>query len=346
MVKVSIIGATGYAGEELTRLLMEHPRAEVTEVVSKSFAGKRLSEVYANYHAEYDRPLSAMDLEAIGKKSDFVFLGLPHGASLECAPPLLEAGAKVIDLSGDFRYTDAKIYEEWYHIPHTQPELLAEAVYGMTELNAEKIKTARLVGNPGCYTTCSILALYPALKNALISPDDIVIDAKSGVTGAGRKESVNFSFCEVEGNFKAYNAVLHRHTSEIEEQLGKAAGQDITLLFTPHLLPVKRGILATCYTKLTPGTDAKAVEDAYHAFYDDKPFVEVLPMGTLPELKQVVGTNNVRIGFDISKRTNRLIVVSVLDNIIKGAGGSAVACFNLMNGFDETLGLPRLAWYL
>lgn len=345
MINVSVIGGTGYAGEELLRLLSRHPKVNVTNVISKSFSGQNLSELYKNYEACHDVVLGDLDIEKIASQSDLVFLALPHGASIEAAPKFIEKGVKVIDLSGDFRYQNADIYEKWYKIEHTQKELLKQAVYGMPEVNREKIKNTNLVANPGCYTTCSILALRPLLKHKIIKNEGIVIDAKSGVTGAGRKATTTFSFCEVEGNFKAYSVVNHRHTSEIEEQLSYAAGEDVTLLFTPHLLPVKRGILATIYTTLNEGVTPEDVAKAYED-YNDEPFVHILKQGEMPELKHVVGSNNIYIGYEFSPRTNRLVIISCLDNILKGAGGCAVENMNIMFGFDEKEGLNDLAWYL
>jgi N-acetyl-gamma-glutamyl-phosphate reductase len=346
MVEIGVIGATGYAGEELVRLLSAHPEAHICKAVSKSFSGQNLSQVYKNYSPGFDLPLEDLDAGDLGGRCDFVFTSLPHEESIRLAPQLLQAGARVIDLSGGFRYADTSVFEEWYGIPHTAAEAQAQAVYGLSEINRAKIKTAPLIGNPGCYTTCSILALLPVLKNKLVHSSGIVIDAKSGVTGAGRKGDTNYSFCELQDNFKAYSAIRHRHTSEIEEQLSIASGEKITLLFTPHLLPVKRGILATVYTELMPGVDAGDVLEAYMAQYAGEPFVHVMPKGDLPELKHVVGSNNLYIGFDVSERTGRLIIVACLDNLIKGAAGQAIQNFNIMNGLDETLGLPRTAWYL
>lgn len=346
MINVSVVGGTGYAGEELVRLLSSHPDVKINKVISKSFAGSNLSEIYKNYDGKNDIVLSDMDIDEICEKSDVVFLALPHGESIKAVPQFINKGVKVIDLSGDFRYADPEVYEKWYGIEHTEKELLKSAVYGMPEVNREKIKNASLIANPGCYTTCSILALRPALKNGLINTNGIVIDAKSGVTGAGRKATTTFSYCEVTDNFKAYSVVNHRHTSEIEEQLSYAAGEDITLLFTPHLLPVKRGILATIYTELKEDVSAEDVYAAYKKEYENEPFVHILPPGQTPELKHVVGSNNIYIGFDISKRTGRLVIIACLDNILKGAGGCAVQNFNIMNGLDEKKGLNDIAWYL
>lgn len=346
MIRVSVVGATGYVGEELIRILSGHPQVKITSAVSKTFAGQKLSGVYPSFLEEFDIVLEDLDVDEIAKKSDVAFLCLPHTQSFLVAPALLERGIKVIDLSGDFRYDDVNIYEKWYDVEHKAKDLLSHAVYGMPEYYRNEIKKTNLLANPGCYTTASILALAPLLKNNLIQKEDIVVDAKSGVTGAGRKESLSFSYCEVADNFKAYSIINHRHTSEIEEQLAKASGEEIQLLFTPHLLPVKRGILATIYTKLVPGTEANAVDQAYAMAYHDEPFTHIKKRGNLPELKQVVGSNHCIIGYEISKRTGRLILVSCIDNLIKGAAGQAIHNFNIMNGIEETTGLPQVAMYL
>ncbi|MEG0785138.1 MAG: N-acetyl-gamma-glutamyl-phosphate reductase [Christensenella sp.] len=341
---VSVIGATGYVGAELLRLLEAHPEIEINQAVSKNFAGQKLHDIYASF-------IPAKPLELAGSNShippsDFVFLCLPHGQSLMMAPALLKSGHKVIDLSGDFRYDNTEIYEKWYGITHTAKKENAEAIYGLPEFFRQNISAANFTSNPGCYTTTGILALAPLLKYGLISEKGIIIDAKSGVTGAGRKEKLAFSFCETDDNFKAYSVPMHRHTSEIEEQLTKLCGKDICLLFTPHLLPVKRGILATIYADIAPDVTPEMIAQAYAECYANEPFTHVLPTGQLPELKYVVGSNNCMIGYELSPRTGKIIIVSCTDNLIKGAAGQAIQNFNLMNGFEETLGLPRTAWYL
>ena len=343
-INVSIIGATGYVGAELMRLLSAHPGVKINQAVSKSFAGKKLHDIYANFIPAKDIDLAEDDKNFA--EADFVFLCLPHGQSLAMAPGLLKSGHKVIDLSGDFRYDDTGIYEKWYGITHSAKKENSEAVYGLPEFFRDEVKATSFTSNPGGYTTTSILALAPLLKNGLVSEKGIIIDAKSGVTGAGRKEKLAFSFCETADNFKAYSVPMHRHTSEIEEQLAKLSGKDIRLLFTPHLLPVKRGILATIYADLNYGVTAEMLEKAYQDCYENEPFTHVLPHGQLPEVKYVVGSNNCMIGFEVSERTGKIIIVSCTDNLLKGAAGQAVQNFNLMNGFDEALGLPATAWYL
>jgi N-acetyl-gamma-glutamyl-phosphate reductase len=302
-----------------------------------------MSALYPSFFSN-DYALEELDFEAVAKDSDIVFTCLPHGASAETAAQLLEKGVKVIDLSGDFRYNDIAVYEQWYKVRHAAPELLAESVFGMPELYRERIKKARLIGNPGCYTTCSILAVAPLLKAGIVLPAGIIIDAKSGVTGAGRSEKLANSFCEVDESLKAYGVATHRHTSEIEQELSLAAGQSVIVSFTPHLLPVKRGILSTIYLTPQAGVTEADIAAAY-TVYKDEPFVQVMG-GALPEIKHVAGSNNCAIGFVLDKRAGRLVVVSCLDNLIKGAAGQAVQNMNLICGFNETDGLNNTGWYL
>jgi N-acetyl-gamma-glutamyl-phosphate reductase, common form len=325
------------------RLLSRHSRVKLAHAVSKSFAGKMMSGVYANF-APRDILLEDLDAEKIAKDSDIVFLCLPHGASAAAAPAMLEGGARVIDLSADFRYRDAAVYEAWYHAAHTEKRLLSESVFGLPELYRGRIRDARIVGNPGCYTTCAILALYPLLRAGVIAPDGIIIDAKSGASGAGRRDSLEYGFCEVSDNVKAYGIGTHRHTSEIEQELSAAAGKTVMVSFTPHLLPVKRGIISTMYAAPKKGVSAADIAQAYGA-YQYEPFVRVYEKG-LPELKHVVGGNSLAVGFALDERVNRLVVVSCLDNLIKGAAGQAVQNMNIMTGLAETEGLDAMGWYL
>lgn len=344
-INASVMGATGYAGEELMRLLCSHPNVKINSAVSKSFGGKQMSDVYGSY-LKNDIALDA-DYSKINKNNtDVVFLGLPHGESIKITPLFIERGIKVIDLSGDFRYADTKIYEDWYGIEHTQKELNKKAVYGLPEFYKDEIKTADFVANPGCYTTTSILALAPLLKDALIDAEGVIIDAKSGVTGAGRKESLAYSFCETDENFKAYSVPKHRHTSEIEEQLSIISGKKITLLFTPQLLPVKRGIFASIYAKISKENIENAVKDSYASAYNSAVFTHVLPKGKLPELKFVTGSNNCIIGYEISERTNQIIIFSCTDNLIKGAAGQAIQNMNIMFDLKEDTGLSKIGRYL
>lgn len=343
MVKVSVIGATGYAGAELMRLLVSHKEVKIVHAVSKSFVGQQLSAIYPSFLSR-DFLLEEMNLDTIAQDSDIVFTCLPHGASASAVPALLEGGARVIDLSGDFRYRDAGVYETWYKQTHTEKELLGKSVYGIPEIYRDDIAVTKLVGNPGCYTTCSILALYPLLKNGLIDSQGIIIDAKSGVSGAGRSEKLANAFCEVDESVKAYGVGTHRHTSEIEQELSLASGDNVVVSFTPHLLPIKRGIISTIYATPKTGITEADIAQAY-AMYKDEPFVQIYD-GTLPEIKHVTGSNNCAIGFVFDKRVGRLVIVSCLDNLIKGAAGQAVQNMNILCGFEESEGLHTTGWYL
>jgi len=346
VINAGIIGSTGYVGEELFRILKAHPDVRVKSIVSKSFSGSPIGDVYGNHLSESNLMLDDLDMEKISSSCDIVFTALPHGQSIRIVPQLMEKSIRVIDMSADFRYKNADVYKEWYKIEHNEPVLLREAVYGLPEFYAGQIKNARLLANPGCYTTASILALYPLLESGLIQKNGIIIDAKSGVSGAGRSEKLAYSFCETADNFKAYGVFTHRHTSEIEQELSIASGCPINLCFTPHLLPVKRGILATIYADLNSDADPEAFEKAYQKRYAGVPFTHVLPHGQLPELKHVVGSNNCYIGYKIEKKLNKVIIISCIDNLIKGAAGQAVQNMNILFGLDETVGLPKTAWYL
>ncbi|HZJ82404.1 MAG TPA: N-acetyl-gamma-glutamyl-phosphate reductase [Clostridia bacterium] len=346
MVKVSILGATGYAGIELVRLISSHPDVEISNIVSHSYAGQYLKDVYPQFMGTNDRVLDDLDMDKVVADSDVVFTCLPHGASSKVIPSLYQKGARIIDLSGDFRYISSETFQEWYGYEHPNPGLLKESIYGLPELHKEDVKSAQLIGNPGCYPTCAILGIAPLLENKLIHNNSIVIDAKSGATGAGRATSVGLNFCEVNENMKAYKVSTHRHTSEIEQELSLVSGGDITLSFTPHLIPTKRGILSTMYTSLINSLSFKDVYKVYKEFYADAPFVSIYPEDKLPETKYVNGSNGCHIGFVLDERTNRIIVVSAIDNLIKGAGGQAIQNMNIMFGLDEKTGLSQPGWYL
>ncbi len=346
MIKVGILGATGYAGIETVRLIVSHPGAELVRVVSQSFVGKKISEVYPNLKGICDIECSALDIDDIAKSCDVVFTALPHGASKTVIPALFEKGLKIIDLSGDFRYNDPKVYEKWYGEPHSAPEILKESVYGLCELHRDEIKKHRLIGNPGCYTTCSILALAPLVASKSVDNTSLIADAKSGVTGAGRSAVLPNLYCEVNESLKAYKVATHRHTSEIEQELSLLAGENIMLSFTPHLIPMQRGILATCYADLKkPMTTAEAV-GLYKEYYKGEEFVRVYDAGTLPEIKHVAGSNYAAIGVVVDERLNRAVVVSCIDNLVKGAAGQAVQNMNLICGLDEGEGLRAAGMYL
>lgn len=338
MIKASVIGGTGYAGQELLRILYRHPEVEVVSVGSRSFAGQPLKDIYRNYENVTDALCETADMDELVEKSDVIFMALPHGiASNQVTEDVLKK-TKIIDLGADFRLKDVDIYEEWYKVNHYNKALLKEAVYGLCELHREDIRGARLLSNPGCYTTCSILSLAPLLKNHLVDPQSIIIDAKSGVTGAGRSSDTAFSYCEVNESIKAYKVGSHRHTPEIEQELGLLSGTDLKLLFTPHLTPMNRGILALCYANLTTDMDEESLRQVYRDFYKDEYFVR-LTEDRLPETKWVKGSNYCDIGLKVDRRTGRVIVVGAIDNLVKGAAGQAVQNMNLMFGFDEKTGI-------
>ena len=345
MIKAAVLGATGYAGIELVRILTNHPEAEIALLGSKSFAGQSISEEYPNLRGILEKECEETDIDKVAE-CDVAFTALPHGASKDVIPAIIERGVKVIDLSGDFRYDDIAVYEKWYGQKHSSPELLAESVYGLPELYRDKIKTARLIGNPGCYTTCSILGAYPLLKSGAGCAENIIIDAKSGVTGAGRGLSQQVHFCECTENMKAYKVACHRHTSEIEQELSHAAGKEVLVSFTPHLIPVKRGILSTIYINLNKKYTTQELVEIYKEFYRDEPFIRVKEDGMLPETKHVAGSNYVDIGVVADERLQRAVVVSALDNIGKGAAGQAVQNMNVLFGLDEGTALNSAGFYL
>lgn len=347
MLKLGIIGATGYVGAEILRLLSTRKDIEVTTVVSNSFAGQPYSSVYPSLRGIFDRPCDALDIDVVAQKADFFITALPHGVSTDVIPSLLERGKRVIDHSADFRFRDVTIYEKWYKTVHPAPHLIGHAVYGLPELYRDKIRTAHLVADPGCYPTCSILGILPALKEKLVSPKGIIIDATSGVSGAGRKSELAYAFCELDENFKTYGVSNHRHTPEIEQELSLIAGEEVLVSFTPHLAPIKRGMLATSYLNLEKsGLTTQDIHDLYQDYYKDEPFVRVLPVGQLPETKFVAGSNYIDISVVVDQRLNRLIVISALDNLGKGSASQAIQALNLMAGFDETEGLLAPALYL
>lgn len=339
---MTVVGATGYAGAELMRILSGHGNVNIKHAVSRSYAGQLMSSIYPSFSGR-DYELEGMNIDTICRDSDIVFTALPHGTSGEVVSALFEKGARVIDLSGEFRYKDASLYEKWYGIPHGAKELLKQSVYGLSEVYKEDIRNASIIGNPGCFTTCSILALYPLLKSGVIEAGGIIIDAKTGVSGAGRSEKVAYNFCEVDESAKAYSVCTHRHTSEIEQELSLAAGETVVLTFAPHLLPIKRGIISTIYAVPKKGTDEAAVKAAYE-MYKYEPFIKMTD--ALPEIKHVTGSNICAIGHLMDERTNKLVVVACLDNLIKGAAGQAVQNMNIMCGLDEREGLSETGWYL
>ena len=343
MIKVAICGGSGYAGAELLRILAGHPHVKVTSVTSEKSGGKKVTELFPHLSHYKDLAYEALNRERILPKADLFFMALPHAASQEAVDFFVSRGRKVIDLSADYRLKHAETYEEWYKVPHRFPGTLRKAVYGLPELYRKKIGKSHIVANPGCYPTGAIIGLYPAVKKGLIHLNTIVIDSKSGTSGAGRQADVAFSFCEVNEGFKAYSIGSHRHTPEIEQELSIAAGREIRVNFTPHLVPLDRGILTTIYAKLIKSPDVKAVYDAYALLYGGEPFTEVLPLGKFPNVKNVRGTNLCHVGIAVNKRTNTLIVVTAIDNLVKGASGQAVHNMNIMMGFNEETGLGSIA---
>lgn len=340
-MKASVIGATGYAGVELLRLLEGHPEAEIAAITSESSTGEAIADMYPHLAGRIDKNLDSMQhIEEIAAESDVIFIALPHGHAMKIGRKLRGSKTKIIDLGGDYRFKDYRVFEEWYKVKHEDPE--AQAVYGLTELYRDKVRGAQLVANPGCYTTCSILALVPLLKYGLIETRGIIVDAKSGTTGAGRSLKAGSLYCSVNESFKAYGVATHRHTPEIEQIYSEFAGEPVVIQFTPHLLPVDRGIFATCYADLKEGVTDGQVEEAFRAMYGREFFIRLRGKGGCPELKNIRGSNYVDLGWQIDRRTGRIIVMNCIDNLVKGAAGQAVQNMNVMFGIDETAGLRQL----
>lgn len=345
MIKVGIIGATGYAGGELARILMGHKDAKIVWYGSRSYIDKKYADVYQNMFQIVDAKCLDDNMEELAKKADVIFTATPQGFCASVISEAILADTKIVDLSADFRIKDVDTYEKWYGIQHKSPQFIEEAVYGLCEINREDVKGARLVANPGCYTTCSILTAYPLAKEGLIDMNTLIIDAKSGTSGAGRGAKVGNLYCEVNENIKAYGVASHRHTPEIEEQLGYAAKEDVRISFTPHLVPMNRGILATEYATLTKQTTYEEVKAVYDKYYKEEKFIRVLDEGICPETKWVEGSNYVDINFKIDPRTNRIIMMGAIDNLVKGAAGQAVQNMNLMFGLPESEGLELVPMF-
>lgn len=342
MINAGIIGSTGYAGEQLVWILHNHSKVNVKFYSSYSYANTNFSEIYGNYYGVIEDICVDME-EAINKfnEIDVLFIALPQGKSFQITKKALNLGVKVIDLGADFRLNSKNIYENWYGIEHECDELLEKAVYGLTELNREKIKQSNLLANPGCYPTATILALAPILKNNLVDINSIIIDAKSGVSGSGRNANISSLFTECNESIKPYGVAAHRHTPEIEQELGKISGKNIKVSFTPHLIPMNRGILSTCYASLKLDLTTEYIRELYKDFYKNDYFIKVI--NGIPETRWVRGSNLCHIGVKVDKRTNRIIVMSVIDNLIKGASGQAVQNMNTMFGLEEKTGLEFIA---
>lgn len=345
MIKAGIIGSTGYAGQELVRLLIQHKDAEIVWYGSKSYIDKKYYEVFQNMFQLVDAACLDDNMEELAQKADVIFTATPQGLCASLVNQDILSKVKIIDLSADFRIKDVNTYEDWYGIKHVSPEFIPEAVYGLCEINREQVKNSRLVANPGCYPTCSTLSVYPLLKEGIIDAGSLIIDAKSGTSGAGRSAKVGNLFCEVNENMKAYGVAGHRHTPEIEEQLSYAAGKPLKLNFTPHLVPMNRGILITAYANLTKSVTYEEVKAIYEKYYKAEYFVRVLDKGICPETRWVEGSNFVDINFAIDPRTNRIIMMGAMDNLVKGAAGQAVQNMNLMFGLEETSGLQLVPMF-
>lgn len=345
MIKVGIIGATGYAGGELVRILMGHKDAEIKWYGSRSYVDQKYADVYRNMFQIVDAKCMDDNMEELADQVDVIFTATPQGLCASLVNEEILSKTKIIDLSADFRLKDVNVYEEWYKIEHKAPQYIDEAVYGLCEINRDLVKSARIVANPGCYTTCSILTTYPLAKEGLIDMSTLIIDAKSGTSGAGRGAKLPNLYCEVNENIKAYGVATHRHTPEIEEQLGYASGEKVVLNFTPHLVPMNRGILATEYATLKKKVTYEEVKAVYDQYYAKEKFVRVLDRDVCPETKWVEGSNYVDIGFKIDPRTNRIIMMGAIDNLVKGAAGQAVQNMNLLFGLPEDEGLELVPMF-
>lgn len=344
MLNIGIYGASGYTGQELLRLLLGHPQSNVVALTSRRYAGLPVSDIYPVFLGLTDLAFIDASPEEMAALADIVFLALPHGISMDVAPIFLRAGKKVIDLSADFRLRNVATYEHWYR-RHTAPEHIKESVYGIPELYGDAIVSAKLVANPGCYPTSVILGLAPLLKAHCIDDASIIVDSKSGVSGAGREPQVGTLFCEIDEGFKAYKIGQHRHTPEMEQEIGVLAGHDVKISFTPHLLPLSRGILSTIYASVQKDLTTSALVDLYRQFYRGKKFIRIYKEGTLPNISSIRGSNYCDIGLTIDGRTNRVIIVSAIDNLMKGAAGQAIQNMNLMCGISEDTGLNIMSLF-
>ena len=348
-MQVAVVGATGYTGLELVRILARHPHVQLHTLSSRSYDGKNFVDVFPNLRNVVSDVCDDIEFDSLAEKADLIFIALPHGEAASRVNELNLRNAKMIDLGADFRLEDPAQYKEWYHLDHARPQILPHAVYGLPEFNKDAIRKARLIANPGCYATCSILSITPLLKSDLVEPLSIIIDAKSGVSGAGRSLALGSHFNECNESIKAYGVTTHRHTPEIEQELSRQSGKSIKISFTPHLVPMNRGILVTAYADLRAGVDADAVLNAYTTAYSHCEFVRIIDPRTesaqLPETRWVKGSNFCDISFRIDQRTGRVIVVGALDNLVKGAAGQAVQNMNLMCGFDENCALDLVPMF-
>jgi N-acetyl-gamma-glutamyl-phosphate reductase len=344
-MKAAIIGGTGYSSVELVRLLHQHPFVDVTTIISNSQAGSMLHETYPHVTAAVEQTLQSFDLNKLSQSVDVVFLATPSGVSKSIVPGLIDNGVKCIDLSGDFRLRSARSYEEWYKHSAADEKYLAKATYGLSEIYEEQIKSATLIANPGCYPTATLLGLMPVIKNKLIDNKTIIIDAKSGVSGAGRSVSLGTHFAEVNENLKAYKIGTHQHIPEIEQTLQNETGQSQAITFTTHLVPMTRGIMCTMHANLTDAITTSDALQLYNEFYQANPFIRVRPEGTFPSTKEVLGSNFCDIGLHVDARTGRLTIISVIDNLVKGASGQAIQNLNLLNGWDVRTGLLEIPVY-
>ncbi len=345
MLNAAVVGATGYTGVELVRLLLRHPQVNISALTSRQYANESFAKIFPSLAGHLDITCTEFDAaELVSKKVDIVFTAVPHKTAMEVIPSLLEQNIRVVDLSADYRLRDAAVYEQWYQ-PHTSPDLLKAAVYGLPELYRSKIGSANLVANPGCYPTSIAVAMAPLIHGNLIKSDGLIFDSKSGASGAGRSAKTSSLFCEVNEGFKAYAVSSHRHTPEIEQTLSELSGAPVTVNFTPHLLPLNRGILSTCYAMMQTATTQAHVNAAFETYYAKEPFVRLCRNGSLPDTAYVRGSNFVDLGWIVDNRTGRIIVVSAIDNLVKGAAGQAIQNMNIMFGLDESAGLAVVPLY-
>lgn len=345
LIKVGIVGATGYTGVELVRILSRHPEVQLVALTSRSYAGQPYYRAYPHLYQYTDLICTELDIDELAANTDVVFTALPHGHSMDIAAAMLQRNKKVVDLGADFRLDDHHQYQQWYQVEHSAPELLSQGVYGLTEINRQKIAQTNLVANPGCYPTTAILGLAPLLKHNVIDPQNIIIDSKSGVSGAGRGLSLKTHYCETNDNLQAYGVTTHRHTPEIEQELSKLAGCDVQVNFTPHLIPMTRGMLSTIYVNLKEKFTFEQLQQLYSQFYQKDYFIKLLPAGMLPQTKAVAGSNFCQIALVPDQRTGRLIILVAIDNLLKGAAGQAIQNMNVMFGLDEKTGLDMPALY-